>query len=217
MSLTIQLLYRKHVLDEDDVPGVPAQLPPYLSQDLFNIIKKVKNESPLSITSLTEKTGLDSRLKTVWPWNWTLTVEERNFAHVELSLASQSNNWLGSLLVTMQTTWYTTWPVLLPLEDVAGPALHPGASPQDGSLSLPSLQAVQARDRNSQAWASRMFFQWKHWSVTCSYHPEPTSLTDSRISSLPRAIWLGSWYGTPFNPACSSHSQLYMEWEKHQL
>ena len=53
-SLLHQLLYRKHVLEEDDVPGLPAQLPPYLSQDLFNIIKKVKNESPLNITSLTE-------------------------------------------------------------------------------------------------------------------------------------------------------------------
>ena len=61
-SLLHQLLYRKHVLDEDDVPGVPAQLPPYLSQDLFNIIKKVKNESPLNITSLTE--GDWSRLLT---------------------------------------------------------------------------------------------------------------------------------------------------------
>ena len=50
-----QLLYRKHVLEEEDVPGVPAQLPPYLSKDFFNIIKKVKTESPLSITSLTEK------------------------------------------------------------------------------------------------------------------------------------------------------------------
>ena len=49
------LLYRKHVLEDEDVPGVPAQLPPYFSQDFFNIIKKVKTESPLSITSLTEK------------------------------------------------------------------------------------------------------------------------------------------------------------------
>ena len=61
-SLLHQLLYPKHVLKEDDVPGLPAQLPPYLSQDLFNIIKKVKNESPLNITSLTE--GDWSRLLT---------------------------------------------------------------------------------------------------------------------------------------------------------
>ena len=61
-SLFHQLLYQKHVLEEDDVPGLPAQLPPYFSQDLFNIIKRVKNESPLYITSMTE--GDWSRLLT---------------------------------------------------------------------------------------------------------------------------------------------------------
>ena len=53
-NLLHTLLYRKYVLDEEDVPGVPNQLPPYFSPDLFNIIKKVKNQSPLNIIKMSE-------------------------------------------------------------------------------------------------------------------------------------------------------------------
>ena len=47
-------LYKKHVLGED-VPSAPEQLPPYLSPELFSIIKKVKDESPLNIVTMNEK------------------------------------------------------------------------------------------------------------------------------------------------------------------
>ena len=124
------------------------------------------------------------------------------------SWVSQSNNWLVSLLVTLQTTWYTTGPVLLPLEDVPGPALHSGEASQDGSLPIPSLQALQVRDRNPQAWASRMFFQWKHRPVATPHHPESTSFPDSRISSPPWAVQHRCWYGTSYYPTSSSHTQL---------
>ena len=35
--------------------GAPTHLPPYLNLELFSIIKKVKNDSPLNITTMTEK------------------------------------------------------------------------------------------------------------------------------------------------------------------
>ena len=54
-NLLHTLLYRKHVLGEEDVPGVPAQLPPYFSLELFNTIKTVKNETPLNIVSMSER------------------------------------------------------------------------------------------------------------------------------------------------------------------
>ena len=48
-------LYRKFVLEEEHVPGAPAQPPPYLSQDFFATIRKVKNESSLNIVTMTER------------------------------------------------------------------------------------------------------------------------------------------------------------------
>ena len=42
-------LCRKFVLEEEHVPGAPTQPPPYLSQDFFATIRKVKNEFSLNI------------------------------------------------------------------------------------------------------------------------------------------------------------------------
>ena len=47
-------LYKKHVLGED-VPSAPEQLPPYFSPELFSIMKKVNDESPLNIVNMSEK------------------------------------------------------------------------------------------------------------------------------------------------------------------
>ena len=54
-NLLHTLLYRKYVLEEDDVPGVPAKLPPYLPLELFKIIRKVKTETPLNVVTMSEK------------------------------------------------------------------------------------------------------------------------------------------------------------------
>ena len=54
-NLLHSLLYRKYVLEEADVPGVPTQPPPYFTQELFSMIKKVHEESTLNITTMTEK------------------------------------------------------------------------------------------------------------------------------------------------------------------
>ena len=54
-NLLHTLLYRKHVLEEDHVPGAPTQLPPYLSPDMFTIIRKVKTDTPLNIVTMSER------------------------------------------------------------------------------------------------------------------------------------------------------------------
>ena len=64
-NLLHTLLYRKYVLEEDHVDGVPTQLPPYLSEDFFSIIRKVKNQPSFNIVNMTEK-----------DWSRTLTEDE---------------------------------------------------------------------------------------------------------------------------------------------
>ena len=53
-NLLHSLLYRKYVLDED-IPDAPDPPPPYFSKDFFLIIKNVKNNSPLNVTTMKEK------------------------------------------------------------------------------------------------------------------------------------------------------------------
>ena len=54
-NLLHSLLFRKYILEEDDVPGAPSQPPPYFTQELFNLIKAVKAETPLNIITMSEK------------------------------------------------------------------------------------------------------------------------------------------------------------------
>ena len=101
-NLLHTLLYRKYVLDEEDVPGLPSQLPPYFSPDMFNTIKKVKNESPLNIIKMSER-------------DWTrcltedfVTMEADNvnghrvFHPSRAELASPSTDWDHSWLLCRQ-------------------------------------------------------------------------------------------------------------------
>ena len=100
-NLLHQLLFRKHVL-LDDAPGVPNQLPPYLSPELFSIIRKVKNESKLNITNMSEG-----------DWNRYLTEEfitmeaetqdeNRLFHPSKAELASPGNDWELSWFLARQ-------------------------------------------------------------------------------------------------------------------
>jgi hypothetical protein len=54
-NLLHTLLYRKYVLEEDDVPGAPTKLPPYLPLELFTIIRKVKTDTPLNVVTMSER------------------------------------------------------------------------------------------------------------------------------------------------------------------
>ena len=87
------LLYRKYVLEEDDVPGAPTQLPPYLSLELFTIIRKVKTDTPLNIVTMSER-----------DWSRLLTEEfvtmrvnpdsgDAEFLPCKAELASPSTDW----------------------------------------------------------------------------------------------------------------------------
>ena len=70
-------LYRKYILEEADVPGVPNQLPPYFPEDFFHIIREVKRKYPFNILTMTER-----------DWNRTLT---EDFITMELNQATNSS------------------------------------------------------------------------------------------------------------------------------
>ena len=54
-NLLHSVLYRKYILEEENVPGVPAQPPPYFTQDLFTLIRTVMTQTPLNIITMTER------------------------------------------------------------------------------------------------------------------------------------------------------------------
>jgi hypothetical protein len=91
-NLLHSLLYRKHVFGED-VPGVPATPPPYLTPELFATIKKVKDETPLNIVTMTEKDWtrlLTEDFLTMIP---DLDSLDRQFTPCRAELASPSTDW----------------------------------------------------------------------------------------------------------------------------
>ena len=53
-NLLHSLLYKKHILGED-IPSAPNPPPPYFSQTIFDVIRKVKEDSPLNILAMSEK------------------------------------------------------------------------------------------------------------------------------------------------------------------
>ena len=90
-NLLHNLLYRKHVLLED-VPEAPVQPPPYLSQELFSIIRAVKQSTSINIIKMTEK-----------DWSKHLTEDhitkhetepgQSDFIPCRVELASPSTDW----------------------------------------------------------------------------------------------------------------------------
>ena len=90
-------LYRKYILEEADVPGVPNQLPPYFTEDFFHIIREVKRKYPFNILTMTER-----------DWNRTLT---EDFITMELNQATNSNQFrpCRSELASPTTDWALSW------------------------------------------------------------------------------------------------------------
>ena len=90
-NLLHNLLYRKHVLLED-VPEAPVQPTPYLSQELFSIIRAVKQSTSINIIKMTEK-----------DWSKHLTEDhitkhetepgQSDFIPCRVELASPSTDW----------------------------------------------------------------------------------------------------------------------------
>ena len=94
-SLLHSQLYRKYVLEEEYVPGVPNQPPQYLNQEFFDVIKKVKRESAENIITMTE--GDWTKLLT----NEFITMELNNvtstsqFRPSRIEVASTTTDWTG--------------------------------------------------------------------------------------------------------------------------
>ena len=92
-NLLHSLLYNKHVLGED-VPQAPDPPPPYLSQELFSVIRRVKEDTPLNIVTMKEK-----------DWTRLLTEDfitmlaisdtgQQTFTPCRVETASPSTDWL---------------------------------------------------------------------------------------------------------------------------
>ena len=84
-------LYKKYVLHED-VPGAPAVNPPYLTDELFSIIRRVKESSSVNIISMKEKDWtrmLTETFVTMIPD----TAEDSQFLPCRAELASPLTDW----------------------------------------------------------------------------------------------------------------------------
>ena len=64
-NLLHSLIYRKNILEEENVPGAPALRPPYFTKELFSLIKTVKDDTPLNIITMSER-------------DWTRLLTEEN-------------------------------------------------------------------------------------------------------------------------------------------
>ena len=93
-NLLHNLLYRKYVLEEQDVIGAPNHLPPYFSEDLFNTIRRIKENSPLNIVAMTEKDW--SRYLTEEQVTMELNPESgvQQFRPCKAETASSTNDWV---------------------------------------------------------------------------------------------------------------------------
>ena len=127
-------IFRKHVLGEEDVPGVPTQPPPYFSQEMFSIVKKVHEESSINIITMTEKDwsrlltkeyitmehSMGNDIREMRKCKSTLDCPETDFVTVLLQKC-----W-GWKLDTYQKTWnYPSLSLLLPPSDTCGSRKHP--------------------------------------------------------------------------------------------
>ena len=95
-NLLHSLLFRKHILGED-VPEAPTPPPPYLSQDLFSIIRKVKEDTPLNIVTMAEK-------------HWTRLLTEDYLTMTEVSDTGQQQfTPCRAELASPATDWSRCW------------------------------------------------------------------------------------------------------------
>ena len=90
-------MYRKHVLEEDDVPGAPNQPPPYFTRELFNIIKMVKSKYSANIITMSEK-----------DWTQILT---KDFITMEVNQATNTSSFKACRagLASPNTDWTHSW------------------------------------------------------------------------------------------------------------
>ena len=92
-NLLHTLLYRKYILEEHDVPGAPNQLPPYFSEELFNTIRRVKNQSSLSIVSMSEKDWSRVLTEDQVTMEMNFETDTKEFRPCRAELASPATDW----------------------------------------------------------------------------------------------------------------------------
>ena len=101
-NLLHSLLYRKHILEEENVPGVPVQPPPYVTKELFTLIRTIKAETPLNIITMSEKDW--TRLLTEDKVTMEVSQEtgNRHYRPCKPELASPTTGWTLSWSVSRQ-------------------------------------------------------------------------------------------------------------------
>ena len=92
-NLLHSLLFRKYILEEDDVPGVPIQAPPYFSQELFTIIRNVHHNSSLNIISMSEKDWTRLLTEDFITMETNIVTGLREMKKCKAELASPSTDW----------------------------------------------------------------------------------------------------------------------------
>ena len=91
------MLYRKYILEEENVAGAPIQLPPYFSEEFFGLIRKVKRDSSLSIIFMSEK-------------DWTRVLTE-DFITMQVNPITNTKEFIPckSELANPNTDWQLSW------------------------------------------------------------------------------------------------------------
>ena len=102
-NLLHSLLFRKYILEEEDVSGVPVQAPPYFSQELFTIIRNVHNNSSLNIISMSEKDWTRLLTEDMITMETNFVTGCREMKKCKAELASPSTDWTLSWSLCRQS------------------------------------------------------------------------------------------------------------------
>ena len=94
-SLFHSLLYRVHVLGDESISN-PPKLPPYFPTQLFDIIRKIKNSTPLNIATMTTS-------------QWYRVILEDEVTMYEPEDSPREYNLTKAELASPNTDWVTSW------------------------------------------------------------------------------------------------------------
>ena len=86
-------IFRKYVLEEEDVPGAPNQPPPYFTQECFDLIKKVMADSTLNIITMSERDWTRGLTEYYITMNLNPTTSTKEFIPCKAELASPTTDW----------------------------------------------------------------------------------------------------------------------------
>ena len=102
-NLLHSLLYRKFILEEENVPGVPIQPPPYFTPELFSLIKRVKVDTPLNIITMSEKDWTRLLTEDYITMELNPTTGVQQFRECKAEAASPTTDWALSWSLCRQS------------------------------------------------------------------------------------------------------------------